>query len=143
MCAYSHGRGEATEDVTEAAGLAPGGHLGADEHDVHAGAGGVHDDGGEPPAATLHRPLLLGRRARAGRHAERRRVAAGGAAGLEALEPVAEQRRRRRPVGDAEAGGRGGELGRGESRHGGCLAVAVEDLCTELNCLRFGEPKRI
>lgn len=88
VCAYSHGRGEATEDVTEAAGLAPGGHLGADEHDVHAGAGGVHDDGGEPPAATLHRPLLLGRRARAGRHAERRRVAAGGAAGLEALEPV-------------------------------------------------------
>lgn len=112
VATYSHGRREATKNVAEAAGLAPGRHLGAHEDNVHA-VGGAHDDGVEPPAPTVHPPLLLGSCTRAGPHAERvHRVP-----GPQALETMPKHRGCR-PVGDAEAGARDGELGCGQSRHG-------------------------
>lgn len=71
ISAYGHGRWKATEDVAEAAGLAPGRHLGADEDDVHAG-GGADDEGlGPAAAAPAARLLWPRRRACAGTHAER------------------------------------------------------------------------
>lgn len=109
-----HGRRQAAEDVAEAAGLAPRRHLGADEDDVHAGAG-AHDERREPgPAARLLLLVLVpGRRARAGPHAERvRRRRRPGPP--QALRGAAAERGR---VRDAQAGARCDELRRGQSRH--------------------------
>lgn len=110
--AYGHGRRQAAEDVAEASGLAPRRHLGADEDDVHAGAG-AHDERREPGPAARLLVLVPGRRARAGPHAERvRRRRRPGPP--QALRGAAAERGR---VRDAQAGARCDELRRGQSRH--------------------------
>jgi hypothetical protein len=119
--AYGHGRREAAEDVAEATGLAPWRHLGSDEDDVHAG-GGADDEGREPAsaAAPAARLLLPGRRTRAGPHAERR-VLCRRCPGRrpQALHAATAEHGR---VRDAQAGVRGDELRRGQSRHANVTA---------------------
>jgi hypothetical protein len=84
----------------------------------------------------LRPPRLLGGRTRAGPHAERgvRRVTRP-----RALEATAPEQGRRRPVGEAWEGARGGELGCGKSCHG---ARRVERLAVVRDADDFTESAR-
>lgn len=115
ICAtYGHGRREAAEDVAEAAGLAPRRHLGADEDDVHAGGGADDDRRGPAASGTAAPAARSGRRASAGPHAERR-VRRRGPGTPQALHAAAEHGGGAGE--DAQAGVRGDEVRRGQSRH--------------------------